>query len=85
MIQNKITIKDPIGIHARPAALLVKTLKPFQSEFKLIKDEKEASAKSLLQIMGLGAKEGDEIKVVADGSDEDKMMDAFLNFAEENL
>lgn len=85
MIQNKITIKDPIGIHARPAALLVKTLKTFESEFKLIKGEKEASVKSLLQIMGLGAKQGDELKVVADGSDEEEMMDAFLKFAEENL
>lgn len=85
MLQHKITIKDPIGIHARPAALLVKELKPFESDFKLIKDEKEASAKSLLQIMGLGAKQGDEIKVVADGPDEDEMMDAFLAFAEENL
>lgn len=61
MIEREIEIKDPIGIHARPAALLVKTLKEFKSELKLEKDGKVASSKSLIQIMGLGAKQGDKL------------------------
>ena len=85
MIEREIEIKDPIGIHARPAALLVKELKEFKSELKLEKDGKVASSKSLIQIMGLGAKQSDKLKVTAEGEDAEEMMNAFLEFAEENL
>ena len=53
MIEKEIVIQDPIGIHARPAALLVQTLKEFKSDFSLIKGDKKASAKSLIQIMSV--------------------------------
>lgn len=85
MIEREIEIKEPIGIHARPAALLVKTLKEFKSELKLEKDGKVASSKSLIQIMGLGAKQGDKLKITAEGEDAEEMMNAFLEFAKDNL
>lgn len=85
MIEKEIVIQDPIGIHARPAALLVQTLKEFKSDFSLMKGDKKASARSLIQIMSLGAKQGDTLKVTAEGEDAEEMMNAFLAFAEKNL
>ena len=64
-------ITDPAGIHARPAGLLVKKTQPYASEISLVKDGKTGNGKSMLSVMGLGAKNGENITVQADGPDED--------------
>lgn len=56
-------ITDRVGIHARPAGMLVKEAQQYRSEILVSKGEKEADAKNLMQIMSLGAKCGDEISV----------------------
>ena len=57
------TIKDDLGIHARPAGLLVKTAKNFNSEITIAKDGKSVNALKLMALMGLGVKCGDTITV----------------------
>ncbi len=79
------TITDEIGIHARPAGLLVHEAKKFQSNITLSSKNSSANAKSLFAIMGLGIKKGDAVTVTADGSDEADAIKNIELFFKENL
>lgn len=79
------TITDELGIHARPAGLLVKEAAGFSSKITLVKDGKEVDAKRILGVMGLGVKKGAEVTVRADGADEDAAVAALEKFFKENL
>lgn len=78
-------ITDELGIHARPAGLLVKEAGKFQSDIKIKKGEKEADAKRLFSLMGLAAKKGEEIVITAEGSDEESAIIAIELFLKGNL
>ncbi len=78
-------IKDEIGIHARPAGLLVKEAKNFESKIMLVKDGKSAEATKLMAVMGLGVKCGQNVEVTVEGPDEDAAFDAMKTFFETNL
>ena len=78
-------IKDEVGIHARPAGLLVKEVKKFQSVVTVEKDGKKAEAKKLMALMGLGVKCGDEVVVEISGEDEASAYTAIKAFFENNL
>ena len=78
-------IKDELGIHARPAGLLVKEAAKFQSAVKIGKDGKEADAKRIFGVMGLGVKCGQEVTVSADGADEAEAIAALEAFFNANL
>lgn len=79
------TITDPAGIHARPAGLLVKQTQPYASEVTILKGDKEANAKSMLSIMGLGAKNGETVTFRAEGADEETAVAEMEAFFKENL
>lgn len=64
------TIKDEVGIHARPAGLLAKKAKEFESVITIEKDGKSVNVTKLIALMGLGVKQGDTINVKIEGSDE---------------
>ena len=81
----KYTIKDPDGIHARPAGLLVKTAEKFQSKITLVNNGKTGDAKGIFSVMGLNVKCGDEIELMAEGPDEEEAIDLIGRFLEENL
>jgi phosphocarrier protein len=75
-------IKDSLGIHARPAAELVKLNSQIASDVKIISNKGEANGKSLLSIMKLAVKNGDKIFVEISGDDETdaiKKVEEFLN------
>ena len=78
-------ITDPQGIHARPAGELVKACKSFACEIKIAKGGKAMNAKGVLVVMGLGAKQGQEITMTFDGEDEQAAYDAVSAFLKENL
>lgn len=78
-------ITDALGIHARPAGLLVKTVSEFTSLVTIGKAGKTADAKKLFSVMSLAVKCGDEITVSCSGSDEDTASDAMKKFLAENL
>ena len=79
-------IKDPIGIHARPAGLLTKQAVLFkETAITISKGDKKADAKRLFSIMGLGVKCGDEIAVSAEGGNEEEALAAMEKFLSENL
>ncbi len=86
MKEFKFTVTDPVGIHARPAGILVKEIKKFSSKVMIAnKDGKEADGAKLLALMGLGIKQGDEISVKVTGDDEDTCAAAVEAFLKENL
>lgn len=79
------TVKDKAGIHARPAGMLAKTAKNYQSEIMIEKDGKEVNAEKLIMIMGLNVKCGDTITVKISGNDEESASEAILKFFESTL
>lgn len=85
MKEFNYVIKDELGIHARPAGLLVKEAAKFQSAIKVKKDGKEADAKRIFGIMGLGVKKDNVITVSADGADEAEAIAALEAFFNANL
>ena len=81
----KYVINDELGIHARPAGMLVKEASKFPCKITVAKDGKEADAKKLFAIMGLAVKCGNEIILKADGEQENEAMVAMEKFLKENL
>lgn len=79
------TIKDEIGIHARPAGLLAKKAKEFESVITLEKNGKSAAATKLMAVMGMGVKHGETVNVTVEGPDEDAAAAAMQEFFNENL
>lgn len=78
-------IKDEIGIHARPAGLLVKEAKKYESKIQIVKDSKSAVATKLMAVMGLGVKCGDTVEVEVEGADESAAYEGIKAFFEANL
>lgn len=80
------TIKDEIGIHARPAGNLVKLIKGFSSAVTIEKEGKPAiSATALMKLMSLGVKCGDTVKFTVEGDDEEAAAKAIEEFMSANL
>lgn len=78
-------IQDEVGIHARPASQLVQMAKGFTCSVKLQKNDKEADAKSIISVLGLGVNQGDNIRVVVSGDDEEQAHQAISHFLINNL
>ena len=85
MKQFIYTITDPNGVHARPAGALVRRAKDFASNLTVIFGEKNADAKKLFAVMGLGVRQGYEITVTAEGEDEEAAVQAMEAFLKDNL
>lgn len=88
MKEKNVKIVNKLGLHARPASLIVQTAMGFSSNIYIIKDEIKADAKSIMGILMLAAACGTELKIQAEGSDEEqaleKMAEVFNNgFGEE--
>ena len=80
------TITDPVGIHARPAGILVKEIKKFAgSTVTITKGEKSVDARKLMALMGMGIKQGDTITVGVEGGDEAAVAAAVEEFLKNNL
>ena len=78
-------ITDEIGIHARPAGLLVKEAKKYASKVVIKANGKSAEATRLMAIMGMGVKCGQTVEVEVSGDDEDTAFEGMKAFFEENL
>ena len=86
MKQFEYTIHDPLGIHARPAGMLVKEAKAFADTVVTItKNGTTVKATQLMKLMSLGVKKGDVVTVAAEGADEDAAIIAISNFFQTNL
>ena len=79
------TVKDKLGLHARPAGMLVKLAKEFQSEIEIVKEDKSVNATKLMALMGMNVKCGDNVTVNINGADEEAAAAAVEKFFADNL
>ena len=78
-MERSVTIVNKNGLHARPAAELVKTASRFQSEITLVRDDLEVNAKSIMGVMMLAAECGADLLVRADGPDAEQAVQAIAD------
>ncbi|PHV70561.1 hypothetical protein CS063_09665 [Sporanaerobium hydrogeniformans] len=78
MVSEKVIVLNPTGLHARPAAQLIKTAAQFKSHIIISKDNQQGSAKSLIALLGLGIRQGTEITVMAEGPDEEDALSSLI-------
>ncbi len=84
-VHGKFIIKHQVGLHARPATLLVKTASDYESRIDVIFQEKTGNAKSLLSILGLGIHKDDEFIIRVEGSDESLAWHAITELIDSNF
>ena len=70
MTSNDVVLQDEAGLHARPAAQFVKAASRFSSTITVQAGDKKANAKSIMQVLTLGARQGTTITISAEGADE---------------
>lgn len=86
MVQFNFTIRDELGIHARPAGLLAKLAKSYAPAVVTVtKAGKTVKASQLMKLMALAVKKGDEVTVAVEGENEVEVAAAIEKFFEENL
>ena len=85
MVSFKYTITDEVGIHARPAGILVKEAKKYPATITLKTAKGSADARKLMAIMALGVKQGDEVTVEVEGENEEQAAKEIQAFFEANL
>jgi phosphocarrier protein len=76
MPEREVKIINKLGIHARPAAEIVKTAGKFKSEITIVRDDLEVNAKSIMGVMMLAAENGATIALRAIGDDAEAALDA---------
>ncbi len=85
MYSKEVVIKNQVGLHARPATYFIQKANEFKEEIKVIKDEREVNAKSLLGVLSLGITRGSSIKISAVGENEAAAVDALVALIESNF
>lgn len=76
MIKKKVTIINDAGLHARPAAALVKVASKFESDFHIHMYGYKVNGKSILGVMTLAAEKGAELEIEVEGPDEEEATEA---------
>lgn len=79
------TVKDPEGIHARPAGQLAKLSAAFQAAISITKGEKSVDMKRIIGLMSMGVKKDETVTIKADGNDEHNAIVSLEKFFKENL
>jgi phosphocarrier protein len=82
-VRRELRVPNEQGLHARPAALLVKLANTFQSRIELIKDDTRVDAKSILQVMTLAAVQGTVLALEVRGADARSAADAIEKMFQE--
>ena len=78
-------VKDQLGIHARPAGMLINEAKKYKSVITIDTGAKKAELTRLMAVMALGVKCGQTVTVTVEGEDEDKALSEIKSFFEANL
>ena len=80
MKKQGVTIEIASGLEARPVAMLVQVASQYDSEIYIMRDNKKVNAKSIMGMMTLGLDMGDSIEVSTNGTDEEKAMEAIVEY-----
>lgn len=79
MVQNKVTVINPTGLHLRPAGVLASTAMKCKSAVTILFQDKKVNAKSVLNVISAGIKQGTEIEIVCDGDNETEDLQIIIN------
>ncbi len=85
MPEIRLTIRNKVGLHARPAVLFVQAAQKYQSDLRVIKDGREGNAKSFKGILALAVNQDDEVLVRAEGADADDALAALAALVADNF
>lgn len=85
MVSKKLVIKNPTGLHLRPAGILCKTAMQFKSLITFTFGNTTANAKSVLSVLGACVKSGDEIELICNGVDEETALKTLVDAIEGGL
>lgn len=85
MVSQKVVIKNPTGLHLRPAGILCKEAMKFRSLITFNFRDNTANAKSVLSVLGACVKSGDEIELICEGEDEEQALKALVTAVEDGL
>lgn len=85
MVSQKVKIKNPTGLHLRPAGILCKEAMRFKSLITFNYRGNTANAKSVLSVLGACIKSGDEIELVCDGEDEESALKTLVQIIDDGL
>lgn len=78
MTSQTVQIINKIGLHARPASMLITTAGKYQSEITITNGERSATAKSMINLLALRVKMNDIVSIQADGNDEKEAVTALV-------
>ena len=82
MYLKDVTVKNQVGLHARPATFFIQKANEFKSSVWVEKEERRVNAKSLLGVLSLGIVGGTNIRIIADGVDEQAAVDSLVKLVE---
>lgn len=85
MVEKEVEIKNKVGLHARPASVLVNVASKFKSRITIEKDRQQANGKSIMSILLLAAERGSKIKIRAEGPDEKEAVQTLSRLVEERF
>lgn len=85
MVQQKVVIKNPSGLHLRPAGILCMEAMQFKSLVTINFRGSRANAKSVLSVLGACIKSGDEVELSCEGEDEEEALDTLVKIIEDGL
>ena len=75
MVSKEVVINNQVGLHARPATFFIQKANEFKSSIWVETEERRVNAKSLLGVLSLGIVKGTEVRIIADGADENEAIE----------
>ena len=85
MVSQKVVIKNPTGLHLRPAGILCKEAMQYKALINFKVRDNIANAKSVLSVLGACVKSGDEIELICDGEDEEEALKSLVSAIDNGL
>ena len=79
MFVKEVSVKNQVGLHARPATFFIQKANEYKSSIWVEKEERRVNAKSLLGVLSLGIMGGTDIRIIADGSDEETAVEGLVS------
>ncbi|MCI7238755.1 MAG: HPr family phosphocarrier protein [Anaerococcus sp.] len=85
MYEQKVTLTNEIGLHARPASIFIRQAVKFPCDITVVKAGRSYNAKSIMSVLSMSASKGDELNIRADGEEEKEAVDSLIDLIENKL
>ena len=82
MYVKDVEVQNQVGLHARPATFFIQKANEYKSSIWVEKEERRVNAKSLLGVLSLGILDGNNIKIIADGADEQEAVEGLAKLVD---